>query len=61
MIFPSKSMFRNFRWQTGSEVKDMIKNRVWNDLIKPTILAYIIACAIPASIAGAYYIYSRYF
>ncbi len=36
-------------------------NKIWNDLIKPTIFAYIIAFAIPASIAAAYYLYSRYF
>lgn len=39
----------------------MFKSRVWNDLIKPTIKAYIFACAIPGIIAGGYYIYSRFF
>lgn len=39
----------------------MTKTKIWQDLIKPTILAYIIACAIPASIATAYYLYSRFF
>ena len=34
---------------------------VWKDLIKPTIIAYIIACAIPGGIAGVYYLYSTYF
>ena len=33
---------------------------VWKDLIKPTIFAYIIACAILAEIAGAYYLYTNY-
>ena len=33
---------------------------VWKDLIKPTILAYIIACAILAEIVGAYYLYTNY-
>ena len=39
----------------------MSEDSVWKDLIKPTIIAYIIACAIPAGVAGAYYIYSNYF
>jgi putative effector of murein hydrolase LrgA (UPF0299 family) len=30
---------------------------VWKDLIKPTIIAYIIACTIPGGIAGVYYLY----
>ena len=34
---------------------------VWKDLIKPTIFAFIIACAIPGGIAGAYYLYYTYF
>ncbi|SPF55580.1 conserved hypothetical protein [Candidatus Desulfosporosinus infrequens] len=34
---------------------------VWRDLIKPTIFAFIIACAIPAGIAGVYYLYSNFF
>ncbi|AET66997.1 hypothetical protein Desor_1335 [Desulfosporosinus orientis DSM 765] len=38
-----------------------MKTTIWNELIKPTIIAYIIACAIPASIAGAYYIYTIFF
>jgi len=38
-----------------------LKTSIWNELIKPTILAYILACTIPASMAGAYYIYSRFF
>jgi len=37
------------------------KDSVWKELIKPTIFAYILACAIPGSIAGAYYLYSMYF
>ena len=34
---------------------------MWKDLFKPTIIAYIIACAIPGGIAGVYYLYSTYF
>ena len=33
---------------------------VWKDLIKPTIFAYIIVCAILAEIVGAYYLYANY-
>lgn len=36
-------------------------SELWKELIKPTIFAFMIACAIPAGIAGAYYIYSKYF
>ncbi|EHQ88409.1 hypothetical protein DesyoDRAFT_1241 [Desulfosporosinus youngiae DSM 17734] len=39
----------------------MFKSRVWQDLIKPTIWAYVIACMIPASIAVTYYLYDRFF
>jgi hypothetical protein len=39
----------------------MSEHSVWQNMIKPTILAYLIACAIPAGIAGAYYLYSIYF
>jgi len=39
----------------------MSKDSVWKELIKPTIVAYIIACAIPAGIAGVYYIYYYFF
>ncbi len=38
----------------------MIVYSVWRDLIKPTIFAYIIVCAILAEIAGAYYLYANY-
>lgn len=33
---------------------------MWRDLIRPTIFAYIIVCAILAEIAGAYYLYANY-
>ncbi|KLU67834.1 hypothetical protein DEAC_c02410 [Desulfosporosinus acididurans] len=33
---------------------------VWRELIKPTIVAYVIVCAILAEIAGAYYLYVNY-
>jgi len=41
-------------------VEDMLKT-LWKDIIKPTIWAYVLACAIPGSMASAYYIYSRFF
>jgi len=39
----------------------MTKYSVWKDLIKPTIYAYLLACAIPGGIAGVYWLYSKYF
>jgi len=39
----------------------MPKYSVWKELIKPTLFAFMIAWAIPAGIAGAYYLYSNYF
>ena len=39
----------------------MSEYSVWKELIKPTILAFTIAWAIPAGVAGAYYLYSIYF
>lgn len=39
----------------------MPKESLWKELIKPTIIAYLLACSIPAGIAAAYYIYSSYF
>lgn len=33
---------------------------VWKDLIKPTIFAYIIVCAILFEIVGGYYLYANY-
>lgn len=33
---------------------------VWKDLIKPTIFAYIMVCAVLAEIAGVYYLYANY-
>jgi len=34
--------------------------RMWKDLIKPTIIAYIIVCAVLAEIAAVYYLYANY-
>ncbi len=39
----------------------MKNNSIWNEIIKPTILAYLLACAIPGVIAGTYYVYYMYF
>ena len=39
----------------------MPKDSMWKDIIKPTIIAYVIACAIPGVIAGAYYLFDNYF
>lgn len=39
----------------------MPRQSLWKELIKPTIIAYVIACSIPAGIAGAYYIYCNFF
>ncbi|AFM40923.1 hypothetical protein Desaci_1946 [Desulfosporosinus acidiphilus SJ4] len=34
---------------------------IWEELIKPTLVAYILACSIPAVIAVIYYVYNVYF
>lgn len=43
------------------EVRTMSEKTIWNELIKPTLLAYFIALIIPAGIAVAYYVYINYF
>ncbi|KLU66873.1 hypothetical protein DEAC_c15410 [Desulfosporosinus acididurans] len=39
----------------------MRQKTVWEELIKPTIVAYLLAITIPASIALVYYVYNIYF
>jgi hypothetical protein len=39
----------------------MKRQGIWGELIKPTLLAYLLACTIPAIIAISYYVYNVYF
>ena len=38
----------------------MIAYSMWKNIIKTTIIAYVIACAIPGGITGVFYLNSTY-
>jgi len=39
----------------------MPKERVWKELIKPTLIEYTMACTITGVLAGAYHLYRLHF